>query len=83
MARGLFHTLDELIHRRLEAFAHLIADHKRSAVEADELIVRFNVAKPIPEPEPEPHMYCATEAQRSGGRQSRDGGAAAPEMLVD
>jgi hypothetical protein len=63
--------------------AHLIADHKRSAVEADELIARFDIAKPIPEPEPEPHMYCATEAQRSGGRQSRDGGTAAPEMLVD
>jgi hypothetical protein len=31
---------------------HLIADHKRSAAQADELIARFNIAKPIPEPEP-------------------------------
>jgi len=45
---------------------HLIADHKRSAAEADELIARFDIAVPIPEPEPEPHMYCATEAQRAG-----------------
>ena len=43
---------------------HLIADHKRSPAEADELIARFNIAQPIPEPEPEPHMYCATEARR-------------------
>ena len=36
---------------------HLIADHKRSAAQADELIARFDTAKPIPEPEPEPHIY--------------------------
>jgi hypothetical protein len=40
--------------------AHLIADHKRSAAEADELIARFDTDQPIPEPEREPHMYCAT-----------------------
>ena len=39
---------------------HLIADHKRSPAEADELIARFDIAQPIPEPEPEPHMYCLT-----------------------
>jgi hypothetical protein len=57
---------------------HLIADNKRSAAEADELIARFDIAMPIPEPEPEPHMYCATEAQRAGGGRSRDDGAAVP-----
>jgi len=57
---------------------HLIADHKRSAAEADELIARFDIAMPIPEPEPEPHMYCATDAQRAGGGRSRDDGAAVP-----
>jgi hypothetical protein len=57
---------------------HLIADHKRSAAEADELIARFDIAMPIPEPEPEPHKYCATEAQRAGGGRSRDDGAAVP-----
>jgi hypothetical protein len=62
---------------------HLIADHKRSAAEADALIARFDIAKPITAPEPEPHLYCATEAHRSGGGRSRDGAAAAPEMLVD
>ena len=61
--------------------AHLIADHKRSAAEADELIARFDIAQPIPEPEP--HMYCATETQRSGGGRSGYGGAAAPEMPVN
>jgi hypothetical protein len=30
---------------------HLIADHRRSSVEADELIARFDIAKAIPEPE--------------------------------
>jgi hypothetical protein len=62
---------------------HLIADHKRSPAEADELIARFDIAQPIPEPEPEPHMYCATEARRSGGGRSRDGGAAAPDVSVN
>jgi len=57
---------------------HLIAHHKRSAAEANELIARFDIAVPIPEPEPEPHMYCATEAQRAGGGRSRDDGAAVP-----
>ncbi len=62
--------------------AHLIADHKRSAAEADELIARFDTAHPIPEPEPEPHMYCATESRASGRGGSRDGGAAAPKVAV-
>ena len=57
---------------------HLIADHKRSAAEADELIARFDISMPIPEPQPEPHMYCATEAQRAGGGRSRGDGAAVP-----
>jgi hypothetical protein len=43
---------------------HLIADHKRSAAQAEELIVRFNIAKPIPEPEPEPHIYCVRAKPR-------------------
>jgi len=65
--------------------AHLVAEHKRSATEADELIARFDIAKPIPEPEP--HMYCATEKLGAGvrsyeGRSCR-GGSAAPEVLVD
>jgi hypothetical protein len=45
---------------------HLIADHKRSAAQAEELIVRFNIAKPIPEPEPEPHIYCVRANLGSG-----------------
>ena len=45
---------------------HLIADHKRSAAQADELIARFDIAKPIPEPEPEPHIYCVRANLRSG-----------------
>jgi hypothetical protein len=60
---------------------HLIAVHKRSAAEADELIARFDIAEPIAEPEP--HMYCATETQRSVDGRSGDGVAAAPEILVD
>ena len=65
--------------------AHLIADHKRSAAEADELIARFDIAQPIPEPEP--HMHCATEKLGDGlrsyhGRSCR-GRSAAPEVLVD
>ena len=67
--------------------AHLIAEHKRSATEADELIARFDIAKPIPEPEPEPHMYCATEKLgddlRSYHGRSCRGRSAAPEVLVD
>ena len=51
---------------------HLIADHKRSAAEADELIARFDIAKPIPEPEPEPHMYCAAEKLGDGVRSAVD-----------
>jgi hypothetical protein len=43
---------------------HLIADHKRSAAEAAELIARFDTAQPISEP----HMYCATETAGGGGR---------------
>ena len=43
---------------------HLIADHKRSAAQADELIARFDIAKPIPEPEP--HIYCVRANLRSG-----------------
>ena len=30
---------------------HLIADHRRSSVEADELIARFDIARAIPAPE--------------------------------
>jgi hypothetical protein len=51
---------------------HLIAEHKRSAAEADELIARFDTAKHIPEPQPEPHMYCVTEKPVSGGRSGCD-----------
>jgi hypothetical protein len=61
---------------------HLIADHKRSAAEADELIARFDTAKPIPEPEPEPRIFFATR-KPDGGEPSAHGGAAAPETLVD
>jgi hypothetical protein len=61
---------------------HLIADHKRSAAEADELIARFDTAKPIPEPEAEPHMYCVT-AKPVSSRRSGDDSAAAPEMPVN
>lgn len=61
---------------------HLIADHKRSAAEADELIARFDTAKPIPEPEPEPDMYCTMDKLGSSGRLSGNG-AAAPGMLVN
>ena len=61
---------------------HLIADHKRSAAEADELIARFDIAKRIPGTDPEPHIYCASEAYRSGTGRSREGVAAAAEMLV-
>jgi hypothetical protein len=43
---------------------HLIADHKRSAAQADELIARFDTAKPIPEPEP--HIYCVRANLGSG-----------------
>lgn len=62
--------------------AHLVADHKRSAAEADELITRFDTANPIPDPEPEPHMYCASAKPGSGGRLDHHG-AEAPEMLVN
>jgi hypothetical protein len=61
---------------------HLIVDHKRSAAEADELIARFDIAKPIPEPELEPHMYCAAKKPGSDGRLSQGGGAA-PEVPVN
>jgi hypothetical protein len=43
---------------------HLIADHRRSSVEADELIARFDTAKPIPQPEP--YMYCAAQNPARG-----------------
>jgi len=57
---------------------HLIADHKRSAAEAAELIARFDTAHPISEP----HMYCATE---TGGGSKRSCGdrIAAPSMPVN
>ena len=60
---------------------HLVADHKRSTIEADELIARFDIAKPIPEPEPEPHMYRAGGQLRSGGARNHCG-ARAPRSLV-
>jgi hypothetical protein len=60
---------------------HLIAEHKRSAAAADELIARFDTAKPLPEPEPELHIYCADAKLRSGPRFSRSRGAA-PGRLV-
>jgi hypothetical protein len=61
---------------------HLIADHKRSAAEADELIARFAAAKPITEPEAKPHTYSAT-AQPVSSARSGDDNAAAPEMPVN
>jgi hypothetical protein len=61
---------------------HLVADHKRSAAEADELIARFDMAQPIPEPGPEPHMYCAPAMPGSNGRLGHDS-AAAPVTLVN
>ena len=36
---------------------HLIADHKRSSVEADELIARFDLPETVPAPER--FMCCA------------------------
>ncbi len=61
---------------------HLIADHKRSVAEADELIARFDTARPIPEPEPEPPSYCAT-GRLDGGERLARGSEAAREPLVD
>jgi hypothetical protein len=61
---------------------HLIADHKRSAAEADGLIARFDMAKPIPEPEAELHMYCAEARQDSSGR-SRQDSTVPPETPVN
>jgi hypothetical protein len=60
---------------------HLIADHKRSAAQTDELIARFDIAKPIPEPEPEPHIYCECADLGSGQPLSRHS-AAAPGTRV-
>ena len=60
---------------------HLVADHKRSTMEADELIARFDTAKPIPEPKPEPHVYCAG-GPLSGGSVRNHWGAGAPLSLV-
>lgn len=60
---------------------HLVADHKRSTMEADELIARFDAAKPIPDPEPEPHLYCGRRELSSGSARNR-GGAGAPRSLV-
>ena len=60
---------------------HLVADHKRRTMEADELIARFDTAKPIPEPEPEPHMYCAGENLGSGDARNLCG-AGKPRSLV-
>jgi len=60
---------------------HLIADHKRSAAEADELIARFDTAKPIPEPEPEPHLYFPTGDLNGDERSAR--ACAAAETPVD
>ena len=60
---------------------HLFADHKRSPMEADELMARFDTAKPIPDPEPEPHMYCGSGALSSGSARNR-WGAGAPRALV-
>ena len=57
---------------------HLIADHKRSAAEADELIARFDTAKPIPAPEPEPHIYFSIW-EFNGSERCPRGGAAAQE----
>jgi hypothetical protein len=58
---------------------HLIADHKRSAAQADELITRFDIAKPIPEPEPP--IYCVRANLGSGQPLSRHS-AAAPGRRV-
>lgn len=63
--------------------AHLISDHKRSAAEADELIARFDTARPIPEPAAEPHSYFAIGKLNGDGTRSARGGATAPEMPVE
>ena len=46
--------------------AHLIADHKRTAAQADELAARFDTAKPIPDPEGG-GRYCAWSRYGAGG----------------
>ena len=61
---------------------HLVADHKRSTIEADELIARFDTAKPIPEPEPEPHMYCAGGQPQAVGAPGTIVARRAPRSLV-
>jgi len=60
---------------------HLVADHKRSTMGADELIARFDTTKPIPDAEPEPHMYCGSTVLSSGSARNRCG-AGAPRSLV-
>jgi hypothetical protein len=62
---------------------HLVADHKRSAAEADELIDRFDTAQPIPEQAPAPHMYCATAKLGSGVRRRAHESLTAPELQVN
>ncbi len=56
--------------------AHLLADHKRSGAEADELIARFDTAQPIPQPELEPHLYCDTAPKAPGKRLGHERAAA-------
>lgn len=62
---------------------HLIADHKRSTAEADELIARFEIARPISEPEPEPHMYCTTNESAGDRHSSRNVSAGPAEAAVN
>ena len=63
--------------------AHLIADHKRSAAEADELIARFDAGRPTAESEPEPHMCCAQRRSPGQWTIEPNGAAAAPEVPVN
>jgi hypothetical protein len=56
---------------------HLIADPKRSATEADELVARFDTAKPIAQPESEPHLLYWAATKPAGDGQSSTGGRAA------
>lgn len=46
--------------------AHLIADHKRTAAQADELVARFDTAKPISDSEGG-GWYCAWSRYGAGG----------------
>jgi len=49
---------------------HLVTDHKRSASEADQLMARFDTARPIPAPELKRHLFCAAGRKSAGGADS-------------